>query len=129
MHPWNPEGHETRRLGSRKRKTKEEEEKELEEEEEEETEEENGEKKGPLTRWHTSTSISISSRHREPVRMHLCALACTERASADAELDNSLGTMSAAVRNLPNCRLGLAEDLHHFISYPTTSIMGDIFVV
>lgn len=126
MHPWNPKGHETR-LGSRKRKTK------KEEEEKKKTEEENGEKKGPLTRWHTSTSISISRRHREayrePVRMHLCALACTERASADAELDNSLGTMSAAAWNLPNCRFGLVEDLHHFISYPTTSIIGNIFAV
>jgi len=123
MHPWNPEGHETR-LGSRKRKTKKE-----EEEEKKTAEEENGEKKGPLTRWHTS--ISISRRHREayrePVRMHLCALACTERASANAELDNSLGTISAVARNLPNCRFGLAEDLHHFISYLTTSIIGNIF--
>lgn len=128
MHPWSPEGHETRRSGSRKRKTKEEKEDEEGgevEKEEEEAAEEDGEKKGPLTRWHTSTSISISRRHREAyresVRMHLCALACAERASADAGLDNSLGTMSAAAWNLPNCRLGLAGDLRHFISYPTTS--------
>jgi len=42
------------------------------------------------------------------------SLACTERAnvrSVHAGLDNSLGTMSAAARNLPNCRLGLARDL------------------
>lgn len=52
---------------------------------------------------------------------------CTERASADAGLDNSLGTMSAAARNLPNCRLGFAGDLRHFISYPTTSVAGDKF--
>lgn len=40
--------------------------------------------------------------------MHFCALACTD-ARGCAGSDNSLGTMSAAVWNLPNCRLARGE--------------------
>lgn len=121
MHSWSPEGHETKRLARSKRKTK---------------KKKNGKSRGPLTWWHTFTSISISRRHREAYRatedafVRARVYGCTRRcARADARLDNSLRTMSAVVRNLPNCCRLARERLCHFISYQTSSVTRDKFMV